>query len=541
MGFAALLAIAQLGDGGSCSGMDAIAPTDGASRIVLAREKTFRIGSVEVRPAAREVIGPAGRERVQPRVMQVLIALVRARGEILTRDDLTESCWDGRIVGEDALSRVMSKLRRVGEGVGQDAWRLETIPKVGYRLTPSGQDPDAAHAVAEPFRTPRVSRRAWAALGAGGAVAMATGATLWLRRPRIPDRARALRQRATDALNSGLPEDNQQARGFLREAVALAPDYAEAWGALAFAYQAALLFTDPPRQPGVKAQAEAAARRALELDPNEPQATATLALLAPVWRNWTTTERLFQRSLALHAHDPLVEHVYARLLAGVGRLKDAVIHGQAAVKGDEFSVWHHHILGLSLWGVGRIEEADQLVARALTRWPRHYVLWFLQLSLFTYSGRADRAVSMGGDLENRPLNIPFADVELSLMGARALMTRAPADIAKALEANLAAAKRGVGYAENAMSLASALGRLDEAFALAGELYLAPGLIGAGQRFSTGRFQMASRRQTHHLFMPPTASMRADRRFQPLMRQIGLVDYWHTSGHPPDAPLAQVGG
>jgi DNA-binding winged helix-turn-helix (wHTH) protein/tetratricopeptide (TPR) repeat protein len=516
--------------------MDATAPAGAAAPIVLAREKPFRVGAVEVRPAAREVIGAGVRERLQPRVMQVLVALVRARGEILTRDDLTESCWGGRIVGEDALSRVMSKLRRVGEGVGQDAWRLETIPKVGYRLVPAGQDPDTAHPVADPFRTPRTSRRVWMALGASGlAAAAATGTVLWLRTPKISDKARALYQRGSDALNSGLPEDNQQARAFLREAVGLAPDYAQAWGALAFAYQAAMLFTEPSRQPGLKSQAEAAARRALELDANEPQAIATLALLAPVWRNWTATERLYQRSLALHAHDPMVEQVYARLLIGVGRLKDAVPHGQAAVKGDEFAVWHQHTLGLSLWAAGRIEEADQLVARALTRWPRHYALWFLQLSLFTYTGRADRGVAMGEDLENRPLNVPFADVELSLVAARALMTRTPSDIQKALEANLAAAKRGVGYAENAMALTSALGKMDEAFALAGDLYLEPRLIGSGQRFSTGRFQVASRRQTHHLFMPPTEAMRGDPRFPPLVREIGLVDYWQASGHPPDDP------
>jgi hypothetical protein len=183
--------------------------------------------------------------------------------------------------------------------------------------------------------------------------------------------------------------------------------------------------------------------------------------------------------------------------------------------------------------VGRVEEADQLVAKALTRWPRHYALWFLQLQIFGYTGRADRAVAMGEDLANRPLNIPFADVELSLMAARALMTRAPSDIQNAVEANLAAARRGVGYAENAMTLVATLGRLDDAFALASELYVEPQLPGAGQRFSSGRFQVASRRQTHHLFMPPTAAMRADARFPPLMRQIGLADYWRTSGHPPD--------
>ena len=513
--------------------MDATVPEkDRNARIVLAREKPFRFGAVEVRPASRELIGPAGREQVQPRVMQVLIALARAQGEILTRDDLTESCWDGRIVGEDALTRVMSKLRHAGDAFGQDGWRLETIPKVGYRLAPAGEDPQTAYALAEP--PPRVSRRVWMGLGAGAvAVSVAGGAALWLRRPKVPDKAQRLYERAIAVMGSGLPDDNRQAQGFLREAVGIAPDYAQAWGALAFAYQAAMLFTNLQRQPGVKAQAEAAARRALELDPNEPRATAVLALLAPVWGNWTATERLYQRALALHAHDAEVEHAYARLLLGVGRLKDAVIHGQAALQSDDLAVWHHHTVGLALWSVGRIEEADQLVAKALNRWPGFYALWFLQLNILVYSGRADRAVAMGDDLGGRPLNIPFADVELSLLSARAMMTRAPADIDKAVTANLAAARRGVGYAENALSLTAALGRLDDAFGLAQALYLQAQLIGSGERFSTGRFQMPSRRQSHHIFMPPTAAMRADPRFGPLVRQMGLIDYWRTSGHPPD--------
>ncbi len=33
--------------------------------------------------------------------------------------------------------------------------------------------------------------------------------------------------------------------------------------------------------------------------------------------------------------------------------------------------------------------------------------------------------------------------------------------------------------------------------------------------------------------PATASMRADPRFMPLCRDMGLVDYWRQSGHRPD--------
>ena len=102
-----------------------------APEIHLAHERPFRLGEVEVWPATREVVGPRGRAVLEPRVMQVLVALARAEGEVVSRDDLTASCWEGRVVGEDAISRVISRLRRLSEGVGRDGWTLETVTKVG--------------------------------------------------------------------------------------------------------------------------------------------------------------------------------------------------------------------------------------------------------------------------------------------------------------------------------------------------------------------------------------------------------------------------
>src|SRR5262250_2972565 len=104
--------------------------------IRLARERPFRLGAVEVRPATREVVGPGGRAVLEPRVMQVLVALAQAGGEIVTRDDLTARCWEGRIVGEDAISKVISRLRRLTETLGRESWTMETVTKVGYRLLP---------------------------------------------------------------------------------------------------------------------------------------------------------------------------------------------------------------------------------------------------------------------------------------------------------------------------------------------------------------------------------------------------------------------
>ena len=100
----------------------------------LAREPGFRLGNLEIRPATRELIHPGGRESLEPRVMSVLIALVQAKGEVVTRDDLSAQCWDGRIVSDDAINRVLSRIRKLSELTGGRDFTLETITKVGYRL-----------------------------------------------------------------------------------------------------------------------------------------------------------------------------------------------------------------------------------------------------------------------------------------------------------------------------------------------------------------------------------------------------------------------
>lgn len=103
------------------------------ARIELTHEPDFVLGSITVRPSLREIGGPGFLETIDPRVMQVLVALARAEGRTVSRDDLIESCWDGLIVGEDAINRCIGRLRKVAEASG-NAFAVETIPRVGYRL-----------------------------------------------------------------------------------------------------------------------------------------------------------------------------------------------------------------------------------------------------------------------------------------------------------------------------------------------------------------------------------------------------------------------
>jgi adenylate cyclase len=113
---------------------DAIAAIALGRRIDLTREADFNVGGVQIRPTACEIVAGGRRVRLQPRVMQVLVALARAGGEPVSRETLIEVCWGPVTVGDDALNRCIQRLRRLAETEAKGAFAIETIPRIGYRL-----------------------------------------------------------------------------------------------------------------------------------------------------------------------------------------------------------------------------------------------------------------------------------------------------------------------------------------------------------------------------------------------------------------------
>jgi TolB-like protein/Tfp pilus assembly protein PilF len=110
-------------------------PTD---PIELSAVPDFELGGLHVHPSTREAIRGGVRHIVEPRVMQVLVALVHARGAVVSRDELIRCCWKGRVVGEAAINGCISKLRALAEADGSaPAFNIATIPRVGYRLQPA--------------------------------------------------------------------------------------------------------------------------------------------------------------------------------------------------------------------------------------------------------------------------------------------------------------------------------------------------------------------------------------------------------------------
>ncbi|MFN3513378.1 MAG: winged helix-turn-helix domain-containing protein [Phenylobacterium sp.] len=148
----------------------------------LARETPFRLAGTEVRPSALEVETDGQVTALEPRVMKVLVALHRARGEPVSRDELIELCWGGRIVTEGALNRCVAQLRKAL--AADPRIRLDTIATVGYRLQADRQGTPEPISEARPAPAPPGRGRLRLGLAGAGAVVLLAAAAAVLALPK---------------------------------------------------------------------------------------------------------------------------------------------------------------------------------------------------------------------------------------------------------------------------------------------------------------------------------------------------------------------
>ncbi|MCG8432657.1 MAG: DPP IV N-terminal domain-containing protein [Gammaproteobacteria bacterium] len=95
----------------------------------------FLINDWHIQPRNNRVARNGESVRLEPRVMDVLVMLAMNKGETVTRTELMDTVWAGSMVTEDALNQSVSKLRKVFGGAEDGTNVIETVPKIGYRLT----------------------------------------------------------------------------------------------------------------------------------------------------------------------------------------------------------------------------------------------------------------------------------------------------------------------------------------------------------------------------------------------------------------------
>jgi TolB-like protein/DNA-binding winged helix-turn-helix (wHTH) protein/Tfp pilus assembly protein PilF len=96
--------------------------------------KRTLIGEWSVEPALDALQRGGVTVRLEPKAMELLVALSSRPGEVVSREELLSAVWPGVVVGDEALSQAVTKLRKaLGDDVRAPIY-IETISKRGYRL-----------------------------------------------------------------------------------------------------------------------------------------------------------------------------------------------------------------------------------------------------------------------------------------------------------------------------------------------------------------------------------------------------------------------
>ncbi len=83
------------------------------------------------------IIQPTRTGRLEPKGAALLEVLAGRPGQLITKDELAVSLWPGQVVTDDALTRVVSRLRKALQDDPRQPAIIETLPKRGYRLIAS--------------------------------------------------------------------------------------------------------------------------------------------------------------------------------------------------------------------------------------------------------------------------------------------------------------------------------------------------------------------------------------------------------------------
>jgi eukaryotic-like serine/threonine-protein kinase len=182
--------------------------------------------------------------------------------------------------------------------------------------------------------------------------------------------------------NRWTEEGFYKAINYFQQAVENDPSYALAYAGVADSY--VLLGWNsylPPKE--VFPKGKAAATTALQLDPNLPEAHASLAALLWLhdWR-WDEAQAEFRRSLALDPAYPTANHWYAEYLMTMGKHAEVVSRMKKGQELDPLSLIINVAVGWALYHARRYDEAIEQLRRTTELDPNYPVTyWILGLLL----------------------------------------------------------------------------------------------------------------------------------------------------------------
>jgi len=94
----------------------------------------FLFDNHEVDLSRRELRRAGRLVPVEPQVFDLLVFLIENRDSVVTKDDLIQSIWKGRIVSESALTTRINAVRKAVGDSGDSQRLIRTLPRKGFRF-----------------------------------------------------------------------------------------------------------------------------------------------------------------------------------------------------------------------------------------------------------------------------------------------------------------------------------------------------------------------------------------------------------------------
>lgn len=375
------------------------------------------------------------------KAFQTLVFLVRNQGRLVTKNEILDAVWPDTAVEENNLNKSIHAIRHALGEKGREHKYIETVLKHGYRFIAdvrrvnrvgSPTAVESGSAAKNPdlsdHKTPSQSwlKRFYVKTATAVVLISAIGFGGWLVRSRLgaadtvipsasinseastaqitttdSDRSPAydLYVRGKVKVASENREDTEAAIKVLEEAVAIDPNFAEAYALLARGYNTmAFKYSSDSERKKFHENAEVAIEKALALNPDLAEGHFARGLIL-----WTNTKRFpheqaiqsYKRSLAL---DPNLDETHHQLS----------------------SVYSH---------IGLLDEAEQSVNKALEINPNNTLARFRKGVYIAYQGKFADAIATYKTIprDTAPLLVDRAIAEALIQTGRLSEAEAIAD------------------------------------------------------------------------------------------------------------------
>jgi DNA-binding winged helix-turn-helix (wHTH) protein len=305
-----------------------------------AEDQVFAFGEFTLSPKERLLLCGHQPVPLTPKAFDLLVALVRRSGHLITKDDLLREVWPGTFVEEVNLTVHISGLRKALDRGAKRSAMIETVPTRGYRFVAPVNTGTAEVILHRPgVLSTQVGRR-----DLGG---------------QPTENADAYR-----AYLQGRYEWNQRSKESLRRgiecfqrAVEMDARFAAAYSGLADCYAAMGYLSH--MSPGESfPAARQHATKAIELDATLPEPHASLGFVKFYFEwDWRRAEVEFQRAIGVDPNYAASHEWYSIYLLAADRASEAFREIQLARRRDPLSLAINTDLGFHYYYTSQYDEA----------------------------------------------------------------------------------------------------------------------------------------------------------------------------------------